>query len=187
LKPPAAARWCLGRSVPPLLEGRADAGGQTVWTVHPPSAPVRALSASAPRTTSVVRPADPRTLNGTSRSPRPADRWFNVLPGLDAGATTREARDPIVLDISRLLIPSRLGAPAAWGGGGLPRGLSTVSPRGHPPKSPFFRGVPFAWLSRPTAHNAPTQRHPMGVSTRALSALRVRPWSRVRTIRCPPR
>jgi hypothetical protein len=45
---------------------RQIAGRVALTGSGPPSAPVRALLASALRATSVVRPADPRTLIGTS-------------------------------------------------------------------------------------------------------------------------
>jgi hypothetical protein len=51
--------------------------------LSPPSAPVRALSASAPRTTSVVPPADPRTV---------MERRRVRLPQTDASSGYREAR-----------------------------------------------------------------------------------------------
>ena len=94
-------------------------------------APARALSASAPRTTSVVRPADPRTLMGLRgvRLRGPMDQGHRDASTPTPEGARRERRESPSCWVSPASLFSRQGiTPCEWAE--LPRELSTVSHRG---------------------------------------------------------
>src|SRR5207248_11250703 len=70
---------------PPASGRPTYRGSCSVLVLGPPSAPAHALSASASRTTSVVRPADSKRTVGESAALRvPADGWV-WLSGCSGG------------------------------------------------------------------------------------------------------
>ena len=157
--------------------------------LRPPSAPARALSASASRTTSVVRPADSkRERSGSPLRYALRDRMVNggaesrtgVLrrgpPEADSNPLTfgSTRKGPVPRDrpmAHRISPPTRRrgdrqqvgaggersvrgGSPASHPGreslqpcewAELPRDLSTVSHRGHPPTTPFSEVFLLRW------------------------------------------